>query len=59
MISYFDHVLEKITANKTKRETTLSNLRLKDESIILYGNYVKISTLHIYASFFPTAMVEN
>ena len=48
MKSYFDPVLEKNVTNKKTKETIVSNLKLKDESIILYDNYEKISSLHIY-----------
>jgi len=49
MKSYFDPVLEKNSVNKKTGETLVSNLTLQDESIILYDNYDKISSLHIYA----------
>lgn len=48
--SYFDPVLEKDTISKKKKETFVSNLKLQDESIILYDNYDKISSLHIYTN---------
>ena len=50
MKSYFDPVLEKDSINKKTRETIVSNLTLLDESIILYDNYDKINSLHIYAN---------
>ncbi len=50
MKSYFDPVLEKDTINKKTRKIIVSNLTLQDESIILYDNYDKISSLHIYAN---------
>lgn len=40
MKSYFDPVLEKTE--------TIPKLNLQEESIILYDNYDKISSLHIY-----------
>lgn len=40
MKSYFDPVLEKTE--------TIPKLNLREESIILYDNYDKISSLHIY-----------
>ncbi len=46
MKSYFDPVLEKNSINRK----TVSNLKLQDEYIILYDNYDKISSLHIYAN---------
>ncbi len=48
--SYFDPVLEKNSINKKTREIIVSNLTLQDESIILYDNYDKINSLHIYAN---------
>lgn len=50
MKSYFDPVLEKNTTNKKTREIFVSNLKLQDEAIILYDNYDKISSLHIYSN---------
>jgi len=50
MKSYFDPVIEKNTINKETRKIFLSNLTLQDESIVLYDNYEKISSLHIYAN---------
>ena len=50
MKSYFDPVLEKDTISKKTKETLVSNLKLQNESIILYDNYDKISSLHIYAN---------
>jgi len=50
MKSYFDAVLEKNKFNKKTKGTIVSNLRLKDESIILYDNYDKISSLQIYTN---------
>lgn len=50
MKSYFDPVLEKNKINKMTGETLVSSLTLQDESIILYDNYEKISSLHIYTN---------
>jgi len=50
MKSYFDPVLEKNTANKKTGETFVSNLKLLDESIVLYEDFEKISSLHIYSN---------
>lgn len=51
MKSYFDPVLEKYTnPNKDNRQKLVSNLELREESIILYDNYDKISSLHIYTN---------
>ena len=40
----------KNSINKKTREIIVSNLTLQDESIILYDNYDKINSLHIYAN---------
>ena len=48
MKSYFDPVLEKNATNKKTKERIISNLTLQDECTILYENYNKISSLHIY-----------
>ena len=50
MKSYFDPVLEKDTISKKTRETLVSSLAHREESIILYDHYDKISSLHIYAN---------
>lgn len=59
MKSYFDPVLEKDAINKKTKETMVSNLILLDESIVLYDNYDKISSLHIYAYFSTTTTTIN
>ncbi len=48
MKSYFDPVLEKDKTNKITKKNIVSNVKLQDEAIILYENFEKISSLHIY-----------
>ena len=45
-------VLEKKTTNKKTKKTIVSNLTLRDESIIIYEDYDKISSIHIYSTIY-------
>ncbi|HEC38296.1 hypothetical protein LCGC14_1886980 [marine sediment metagenome] len=48
MKSYFDPVLEKDQKYKKEKKIYSSNLLSVNEAVILYENYEKISSLHVY-----------
>ncbi len=48
MKSYFDPVLEKDQKDRKNNQIIISNLKLINETVILYNNYEKVSSIHIY-----------